>query len=123
MTVIERYDNDTVDETINGEYKLSFTTLIDPDGKSEYLRDGNLDEFENQLFNIVHHRRTRTGDGSTMVAMECEQDSYDLLNFEWEAGFVYAGTPFDLLVMVLEGTGFNVGTVDLSEGNISARKS
>lgn len=129
LAVIERYDDDTVDETINGEYKLSFTTSIDPDGKSEYLRDGNLAEVEDQLFNIVHHRRTRAGDGSTMVAVECEQVSYDLLNFEWGAGFVHAGTPFDLLFMALAGTGFTIGivelggfiSVDLAEENISAR--
>ncbi|WP_312151047.1 hypothetical protein, partial [Paenibacillus odorifer] len=129
LAIIERYNNDSVDETINGEYKLSFTTLIDPDGKSEYLRDGNLAEVENQLFNIVHHRRTRAEDGSTMVSVECEQVSYDLLNFEWEAGFVHAGNSFDLIAMVLAGTGFTIGTlevsgiisVDLAEENISSR--
>ncbi|AIQ17075.1 hypothetical protein H70357_10690 [Paenibacillus sp. FSL H7-0357] len=129
LAVIDLYDNDSIDETINGEYKFSFTTLIDPDGKSEYLTDSNLAEIEDQLFNIVHHRRTRAGDGSTLVAVECEQVSYDLVKYEWADGFVHAGTPLQLLTMVLEGTGFTVGTVELSgfisvnlaEENISAR--
>ncbi|WP_375104949.1 hypothetical protein ACDZ28_13670 [Paenibacillus sp. RS8] len=131
LAVIERYDNDSVDETINGEYKLNFTALIDPDGKSEYLTDGNLAEVEDQLFNIVHHRRTRAGDGSTMVAVECEQVSYDLLlpEFAWADGFVHAGTPLQLLAMALEDTGFTIGSVelsgyisvDLAEENITTR--
>lgn len=131
LAVIERYDNDSVDETINGEYKLNFTALIDPDGKSEYLTDGNLAEVEDQLFNIVHHRRTRAVDGSTMVAVECEQVSYDLLlpEFTWADGFVHAGTPLQLLAMALEDTGFTIGSVelsgyisvDLAEENITTR--
>lgn len=129
LAIIERYDNDSIDETINGEYKLSFTTLIDPDGKSEYLTDGNLAEVEYQLFNIVHHRRTRAEDGSTLISVECEQVSYNLLTYEWAAGFVNAGTPAELLELALIGTGFTIGTVeltdiisvDLAEENISTR--
>jgi hypothetical protein len=129
LAIIERYDNDSVDETINGEYKLSFTTLIDPDGKSDYLTDGNLAEVEDQLYNIVHHRRTRAEDGSTLVAVECEQVGYDLLLYEWAAGFVNAGTPEQLLELALAGTGFTIGTVeltdiisvDMAEENISTR--
>lgn len=131
LAVIERYDNDSVDETINGEYKFSFSTVIDEDGKSEYLTDGYLAEVEEQLFNIVHHRRTRAGDGSTLIAIECEQVSYDLLlpEFAWEDGFVNAGTPEQLLDMALAGTGFTIGmvelseiiSVDLAEENISTR--
>lgn len=129
FAIIENYTNDSIDELINGEYKFTFTAVIDEDGKSEYLVDGNLVEVEGQLFNIVHHRRTRANDGSLIVAVDCEQASYDLLEFEWEAGFVQAGTPRQLLNMVLSGTGFTVGTVelsgyisvDLAEENVSAR--
>ncbi|MEK5278645.1 prophage endopeptidase tail family protein [Paenibacillus sp. FSL H7-0735] len=129
LAVVERYHNDIIDETINGEYKFSFSTLIDEDGKSDYLIDGNLVEVDDQLFNIVHHRRTRAGDGSTLVAIECEQVSYDLLTYEWADGFVHAGTPEQLLNMALAGTGFTIGvvelsgiiSVDLAEENISTR--
>ncbi|ASA25427.1 phage tail protein [Paenibacillus donghaensis] len=129
LAIIDHYLNDSIQETINGEYKLSFTAIIDEDGKSEYLVDGNLVEVEDQLFNIVHHRRTRDGGGSLIVAVDCEQVAYNLLRFEWADGFVHAGTPADLLAMILDGTGFTVGTVevgnyisvDLAEENINAR--
>lgn len=129
LAIIDRYTNDSIQETINGEYKLAFTAIIDEDGKSEYLVDGNLIEVEDQLFNIVHHRRTRDGSGSLIVAVDCEQVAYDLLRFEWADGFVHAGTPADLLAMVLDGTGFAIGSVeigeyisvDLAEENINAR--
>ncbi|WP_375104654.1 phage tail protein [Paenibacillus sp. RS8] len=129
LAIIDRYTNDTIQETINGEYKLAFTALIEDDGKSEYLVEDNLIEVEDQLFNIVHHRRTRANDGSLIVAVDGEQVAYDLLRFEWEDGFVHAGTPADLLAMILEGTGFSIGSVevseyisvDLAEENVNAR--
>lgn len=129
LAIIDRYTNDSIQETVNGEYKLAFTAIIDEDGKSEYLVDGNLIEVEDQLFNIVHHRRTRDGSGSLIVSVDCEQVAYDLLRFEWADGFVHAGTPADLLAMILEGTGFTLGSVgigeyisvDLAEENINAR--
>lgn len=129
LAVIERYDNDSISEKINGEYTFTFSTLIDEDGKSEYLVDGNLVEVEDQLFNIAHHRRTRGTNGATLVGVDCEQVSYDLLLTDWADGFVHAGTPQQLLEMVLVGTGFTIGTVelaeyisvDLAEENISAR--
>lgn len=129
LAVIERYDNDSIQEKINAEYTFTFSTLIDEDGKSEYLVDGNLVEVEDQLFNIAHHRRTRGTNGTTLVGVDCEQVSYNLLLTEWADGFVHAGTPQQLLEMVLSGTGFTLGTVelseyisvDLAEENISAR--
>jgi hypothetical protein len=129
LAVIEKYDNDSIQEQVNGEYKFSFTTYIDEDGKSEYLVDGNLIEVENQLFNIAHHRRTRSNTGATLVSVDCEQVSYDLLLTEWADGFVHAGTPAQLLEMALAGTGFTVGaveltgyiSVDLAEENVSVR--
>lgn len=128
LAIIDTYTNDAIQETINGTYTLSFTAVMDEDGKSEYLVDGNLAEVEGQLFNIVHHRRTRATDGSILIAVDCEHVSYNLLLYEWEAGFVNAGTPLQLLEMVLADTGFTIGTVQLSDiisvdlaENISAR--
>lgn len=129
LAIIELYNNDTIQERINGEYTFSFTAVIDEDGKSEYLTDGNIAEVEGQLFNIAHHRRTRGNDGATLVAVDCEQVSYNLLLTEWADGFVHAGTPQQLLEMVLAGTGFSIGSVqlggfisvDLAEENVSAR--
>lgn len=128
LSVIEHYMNDEIKEEINSNYTFTFGTIIDEDGKSEYLVDGNIADVDGRLFNIVHHRRTRGADG-ILVAVECEHVSYDLIRTTWADGFVNAGTPEQLLGMALDGTGFTIGTVeladyisvDLAEENISAR--
>lgn len=128
LAIIENYINSTINEVINGSYTLSFTAFMD-DEKSPYIATENLVEVEGQLFNIVHHRRTRGSDGLVQILVDCEQVSYDLLKYEWTDGFVHAGTPGQLLEMALTGTAFTIGTVelsdiisvDLAEENVTAR--
>ncbi|MGV7643044.1 hypothetical protein PJN11_28960, partial [Mycobacterium kansasii] len=62
------------------------------------------------------------------IAVECEQVSYDLLFHLFEGGFVHSGTPWQLMTLALEGTGFTFQveqfisyvSVDLKEG-VNAR--
>lgn len=85
-------------------------------------------EVEDQYFNIIKHRRTRSDNGQVVIAVECEQVSYDLLFKLFEGGFIHTGTPVELLQRALEGTNFTIGTVqpsgyvsvDLKEG-VTAR--
>lgn len=127
VAVLEDYFNDEINEQINGAYTLRFSVYMDED-KSQYIQVGNFAQVEGQLFNIIHHRRTRSDAGTIEIAVECEQVGYDLLFRLFEGGFIHTGTPFQLLQRALEGTGFSVGTVeptglisiDLKE-NIDAR--
>jgi len=111
LAIIDNYFSPKIRERINGEYTFRFTAILDGD-KSEYITFGNLILIGNQLFNIVHHARTRGSDGSLTVLVDCEQVAYDLLEAKWDDGFVHAGTPADLLSLVLSGTEFTVGTVE-----------
>lgn len=114
VAVLEDYFDDAITEQINGAYELTFSTVIDPD-KSPYIAIGNYAEVDSQLFNITTHRRTRSNDGRVTVFALCEQVSYDLLLTEFEGGFVQSGTPADLLTLALDGTGFMVGTVEMTD--------
>lgn len=127
VAVLEEYFNDQISEQINGAYTFNFSVYMDED-KSQYVQVGNFAQVEGQLFNIIHHRRTRSEAGTIEIAVECEQVGYDLLFTMFEGGFIHTGTPLELLQSALEGTGFSVGTVeptglisiDLKE-NIDAR--
>lgn len=127
MAVLEDYFDDEVAEAVNGAYTLKFSVYLDDD-KSQYIAIGNYADVDGQWFNIVHHRRTRSDTGAVVIAVECEQVSYDLLFTMFEGGFMYTGSPFALMIAALQGTGFNVGTVepgglisvDLKEG-VNAR--
>lgn len=127
VAVLEDYFDDEITEAVNGAYTLKFSVYLDDD-KSPYVATGNLAEVEGQWFNIVHHRRTRSDTGAVVIAVECEQVSYDLLFTMFEGGFMHTGSPFALMIAALQGTGFSVGTVepgglisvDLKEG-VNAR--
>lgn len=127
LAILEDYFNDEINEQINGEYTFKFSIYLD-DEKSQYIQIGNYAEVEGQYFNIVHHRRTRSENGEVVIAVECEQVSYDLLFHLFEGGFIHSGTPAQLLQLALGGTAFSVGTVepvgyisvDLKEG-VNAR--
>lgn len=110
LAILDLYTDSTIVEVINGEYTAKFTAIIDEDGKAEYIQHGNLVEIDGQYFNIGQHRRTRGSDGSLLVAVSCQQVSYDLLYTNFDE-FVQAGTPAELLNLLLPGTGFTAGIV------------
>lgn len=114
LAILEDYDSDEVSEELNGAYTLKFTAFIDDSGKADYIVDGNFAEVAGQSFAITHHVRTRGTDGVLVVAAECEHISYSLNNFTFDEGFVQAGQPRSLMVLALAGSGFTVGTVDVT---------
>lgn len=114
VAVLDDYFSDEISEQVNGGYTLSFSTTLDQD-KSIYIAAGNFVEVDGQLFNITEHRRTRGADGKVVVSVFCEQVSYDLIRTIFEGGFVQAGTPSDLIAMVLDGTGFSAGIVEKTD--------
>ncbi|MEW8986604.1 MAG: hypothetical protein AB2401_06320, partial [Bacillus sp. (in: firmicutes)] len=114
LAIIEDYFNDDINEQVNGAYTFNFSVLMD-DEKSLYIAVGNIIEVENQYFNIIKHRRTRSESGEVGIAVECEQVSYDLLFHLFEGGFIHTNTPWVLMNMALEGTGFMVGFVQYDQ--------
>lgn len=127
LAILEDYFSDDINEQVNGAYTFNFSVLLD-DEKSQYIAVGNIVEAEDQYFNIIKHRRTRSDNGEVGIAVECEQVSYDLLFHLFEGGFIHTNTPWVLMNMALEGTGFMVGfvqydqyvSIDLKEG-VNAR--
>lgn len=127
LAILEDYFNDDINEQVNGAYTFNFSVLLD-DEKSQYIAIGNIVEVEEQYFNIIKHRRTRSDSNEVGIAVECEQVSYDLLFHLFEGGFIHTNTPWVLMNMALEGTGFMVGfvqydqyvSIDLKEG-VNAR--
>ncbi|MEX3616476.1 phage tail spike protein [Paenibacillus glucanolyticus] len=127
VAILEDYYADEISEQINGSYTFKFSILMNDD-KSRYIAINNIVEAEGQYFNIIHHRRSRSDNGEILIAVNCEQVSYNLLYHVFEGGFIHTNTPWVLMNMALEGTGFMVGAVqhyqyvsiDLKEG-INAR--
>ncbi|VTR62453.1 Phage-related protein [Actinobacillus pleuropneumoniae] len=127
VAILEDYYADEISEQINGSYTFKFSVLMDDD-KSRYIAINNIVEAEGQYFNIVHHRRSRSDNGEILIAVNCEQVSYNLLYHVFEGGFIHTNTPWVLMNMALEGTGFMVGfvqydqyvSIDLKEG-VNAR--
>lgn len=113
LAVLDNYMGDEITEQLNGAYTLNFSVVLDEE-KSQYIQVGNIAEVEGQYFNIVKHRRTRSESNEVAVAVECEQVSYDLLFRLFEGGFIHTNTPWALMNMALEGTGFMVGSVQFS---------
>ena len=112
LALLDEYLNDEIVEQINGSYTFKFAVYMD-DEKSQYIDTDNLVEVEDQYFNIVKHRRTRSSNGDVQIAVECEQVSYDLLFRVFEDGFIHTSPPAVLMNMALAGTGFSVGTVEI----------
>ncbi|AYB47120.1 prophage endopeptidase tail family protein [Paenibacillus lautus] len=127
LAILEDYFNDDIKEQVNGAYTFNFSALLD-DEKSQYIAIGNIVEVEDQYFNIIKHKRTRSDNNEVGIVVECEQVSYDLLFHLFEGGFIHTNTPWVLMNMALEGTGFMVGfvqydqyvSIDLKEG-VNAR--
>lgn len=127
LAILEDYFNDEIKEQVNESYTLNFSALLG-DEKGQYIAVGNIVEVENQYFNIVKHRRTRSESNEVAIAVECEQVSYNLLFHLFEGGFINTGYPYELMRRALEGTKFSYGTVepggyisiDLKEG-VNAR--
>lgn len=112
LAIIEEYLNDEITEQINGAYTFKFAVYMD-DEKSQYIDTANLVEVEDQYFNIVKHRRTRSENGQVLITVECEQVSYDLLFHVFEDSFIHSGPPAQLMSMALQGTAFSIGTVEI----------
>ncbi|MDD5502472.1 MAG: phage tail protein [Candidatus Thermoplasmatota archaeon] len=112
LAFLENVTSPIISEELNREYTFNFTTVIDND-KSNYVNYQNKVEVEDNYFNIVYTEEERTTDG-IFINTTCEHVSYDLLSANFTAGFTATGQFSATATTVLSGTGFTVGTVEIT---------
>jgi len=112
LVILQNAVSPLISEEINREFTFSFSTVIDND-KSTYVNYRHKVEVENNYFNIVYTEENRTADG-LMINAQCEHVSYDLLSANFTAGFTATGQFSAVATILLSGTGFTVGTVQIT---------
>lgn len=102
-----------IEEGINAEYTLTFTTLVEA-ATEPYLNENHIVKAEDNYFNIAAYAKRRRG-AARIIEVECEHVSYDLNDETYDKEyFVVDGTPNYILGKILEGTGFTAGAVEFA---------
>lgn len=112
LAILKNVVSPIISEDLNREFTFSFSTVIDGD-KSSYVNYQNKIEVENNYFNIVYTEENRTADG-LFINAQCEHVSYDLLSANFTAGFTATGKFSSVATTLLSGTGFTIGTVQIT---------
>jgi len=112
LAILQNVVSPVLSEDINREFTFAFSTVIDMD-KSQYITYTNKVEVEDNYFNIVYFKKNRTMDNITLD-VSCEHVSYDLLSANFTAGFTATGVFSAVATTVLSGTGFMIGTVEIT---------
>jgi hypothetical protein len=112
LAILENTWNTTLSEGLNREFTFDFSTVIDGD-KSAYITTSNKVEIKDDYFNITYFRKNRTIEGITLD-VQCEHVSYDLISASFTAGFTATGLFSAVATALLSGTGFTVGTVQVT---------
>ncbi len=112
LAVLENVVNPIISEEINREFSFNFATVIDND-KSNYVNYQHKVEVEDNYFNIVYTEEEREQDG-VYINAQCEHVSYDLISASLTAGFTATGLFSAVATTLLAGTGFTVGTVQIT---------
>lgn len=102
----------SAEDTLANAKTLSFTTLLE--GGLENLREEMryTVEFENDLYDIVSFKKSMSGN-LCFIEISCEHVSYRLNDKKLDM-YSKTGTAKDVLIGLLEGTGFLAGTEELS---------
>ena len=102
----------SAEETLANAKTLSFSTLME--GGLENLREEMryTVEFENDLYDIVTFKKSMSGN-LCFIEISCEHVSYRLNDKKLDM-YSKTGTAKDVLIGLLEGTGFLAGTEELS---------
>ena len=100
-------------EEINGENTLTFSTILD-EKASTYIDEDSILEIDNDYFDLVYYSKNQNEDGTLTIDVEAEHVSYRLNNYSLEY-YTKIGTPTEILTELLAGTGFSVGTVELTD--------
>ena len=112
LAILQNVVSPLITEEINGQFTLDFATVIDND-KSAHVNYQNIIESESNYFNIVYTEEERSQNG-LFINAQCEHVSYDLLSANFTAGFTATGQFSAMATTLLAGTGFTVGTVEIT---------
>jgi len=112
LAILQNVVSPLISEAINREFEFSFSTVIDND-KSAHVNYQNKVEVEGNYFNIVYTEEQRTAEG-LFINVQCEHVSYDLIDTVFTAGFTATGPFSAVATTLLSGTGFTVGTVQIT---------
>lgn len=112
LAILQNVVSPIISEGLNREFTFDFQTVIDGD-KSQYLTYTNKIEVEDNYFNMIVLKKSRTQDG-LFFDIQCEHVSYDLLSANFTAGFTATGLFSAVATTLLSGTGFTVGTVQVT---------
>jgi hypothetical protein len=100
-------------EEINGENTLTFSAVLD-EKASTYIDEDSILEIDGDYFDLVYYSKNQNEDGTLTIDVEAEHVSYRLNNYSLEY-YTKIGTPTEILTELLAGTGFSVGTVELTD--------
>ena len=113
QTEISDFTSFEVNEEINGEYTIDFTTPK-ASGKTEHIDSANYIELDGQYFVISSYTQTMDNSGGIYYDVFAEHKSYELTDDTLEF-FTETGTPTEILTALLTDTDFTVGTVEFTE--------
>lgn len=112
--IVNRVIEANYKETLAGEKEINFTAIID-DKILGLVNDNTIFALNDDYFDTSFLLYSLE-EGLYTIEVEAEHVSYRLNKEQYHIGkFVAAGTPTEVLNMILEGTEFSVGTVEFSE--------
>ncbi len=112
--IVNRVIEANYKETLAGEKEINFTAIID-DKILGLVNDNTIFALNDDYFDTSFLLYSLE-EGLYTIEVEAEHVSYRLNKESYHVGkFVAAGTPTEVLNMILEGTEFSVGTVEFSE--------
>lgn len=108
---IKNVINPLISEQINAHYTFSFDTVFDD--KTKYINNANIIEVDDDYFQVG--RIVKKRETSVIMSVSCEHVSYKLLDKKkYPLPFTEAeDSPRNLMSVLLSGTPFSVGTVEI----------
>lgn len=102
-------------EELNGENTFDFDAVLDTKLK-DLVDENTVFEINDDYFDIAFFKKDTNHDDTYTMNVESEHVSYRLNNSDYDLEYFTAtGTPSSILGQILAGTGFTVGTVDITE--------
>jgi len=95
-------------DKLEGERTLSFTTLMDDGLETMHEEEKYTVEFDDDIYDVVSFRKTLSGN-LCFIEISCEHIAYRL-NETKKDYFSQTGTAREIMVSLLEGSGFVVGS-------------
>ena len=113
LAYLDKAFNTKINEVINGQYVLTFSTIIE-EMKADYITEENLLEVNGQLFQSAIFEKERTSDNKLLISVLAEHISYQLIDDEIEEFILENATAQTMLTSLLTGTGFLLRNINVA---------